>query len=346
VIKKTLILILLLLAACPIANGAITEHVLTETYIGLEKQGIPIIVSTDTIFSAGDTIRMYFILGSTDMADTANVYWEHVTFTRGVQVDGTCFGATVTLDSTGCYGMMGYAYYGGVAKRHFTGQVAVFPSTTEKKAIYDSDAATLTEVVAAFSGEGAELCSLYVLDSSDSSAISGCKVRVKNNALTTTEAYWQTGSSGLFEVSLYDGSYWVEPFKPGYTFSTSPESIAVSSGLVDTIFGAAFDPGSPSSPSLCRAWGYIYDFTGDSLMGVTVSAKPHKSPLRDSTGVILDHHAVTDTTDVHGYWYIDVYATVNTVPNTKYQFKAYYPSGTVVKKDVTVPDSSSWRFTW
>ena len=201
--------------------------------------------------------------------------------------------------------------------------------------------------IEAFSKRGNHLVSLYVLDAEDSTAISKCDVKIVGADMKTTHGLWYTSSAGLAVFGLMDGDYKIAPFKAGYSFGNLPLELEVDgNALADTIWATAFDPGNPPLIGLCRVYGWVFGAGYDSLTGVTVQAKIKESPIRAGFVVISPYEKIT-ATDSTGYWYLDLLPNEDLTPNdTKYQFSIYYSSGTVVRKEVIVPDQSSWEFSW
>jgi hypothetical protein len=201
--------------------------------------------------------------------------------------------------------------------------------------------------IEALSRRGNHLCSLYVLNSADSSAVSKCDIKILNSENNSAEGLWYTSSEGLAVFSLMNGEYNVAPFIPGYSFYGLPISLYIESGpKSDTIWASKFDPGNPQTADLCRVYGWVYSAGYDSLTGVTVQAKVKQSPVRSGSIVISPYEKYT-ATDSTGYWYLDLIPNAHIIPEgTAYQFTIYYSSGTVVRKEVTVPDQTQWEFSW
>jgi len=201
--------------------------------------------------------------------------------------------------------------------------------------------------IEAFSGNGPHICSIHVLSSADSSAITKCDIRILGANGSATEGLWFSNNTGLANFSLMDGGYRIIPFKSGYTFPESPYSLDVEgTDVSDTLWGQPFDPGNPPLAELCRVYGWVYGAGYDSLMGVTVQAKIKQSPVRVGSVVISPYEKQT-ATDSSGYWYLDLIPNEDITPEgTEYQFTIYYSSGTVVRKEITVPRQSSWEFGW
>ncbi|MFH1893903.1 MAG: hypothetical protein ABIK83_14620 [Candidatus Zixiibacteriota bacterium] len=197
------------------------------------------------------------------------------------------------------------------------------------------------------SGSGAYACSLYYFNAADSSAIQGVYARVMNSSQTATSAIGITDSDGLVVMSLDDALYHVWSYRVGYIFSPLPDSVVVSApSIVDSIWATYFDPGSPSSPSLCRVYGWVRDLSGDGITGATVAANVRQSPLRYGSMIISPYFEST-VTDTSGYWYLDLIPSGDLDPSTtSYTFSIYYKNGAIAVKSATVPDSTSWVLDW
>ncbi|MBD3170154.1 MAG: hypothetical protein GF307_11770 [candidate division Zixibacteria bacterium] len=198
-----------------------------------------------------------------------------------------------------------------------------------------------------FAGRGPHICELVLLNSADSSAVSKCDIKIYNADDNAVEGLWYTSARGVASFSLMNGNYNVIPFKSGYSFPELPYEIEINdSSLTDTIWASSFHPGSPPSASLCRVYGWILGAGYDSLTGVTVQARLKQSPVRLGNVIISPYEKITET-DTSGYWYLDLLPNDSLTPEgTSYLFTIYYSSGTVARKEIMVPDSSSWEFRW
>ena len=93
----------------------------------------------------------------------------------------------------------------------------------------------------------------------------------------------------------------------------------------------------------CAVWGYIYDDNGSPLSGISVSAQLIKVG-KYKTITQIGNKAVTTTSDVNGYWELDIVECENIVPtDDKYEFVF---SGTGYNKTVykAVPNQVSCNF--
>ena len=196
-------------------------------------------------------------------------------------------------------------------------------------------------------GSGAYACTLFVTESSSGSAVQGVFLRVMNSTETATAATRTTNSNGRAIFSLDAATYKVFPYLTGYNFAALPQSVQVSSsGANDTLSATQFSPGESPMASLCRVYGYVKLLNAENLAEVAVMARIQNSPLLYQ-GAVISPYAVSTITDSTGYWYLDLYANSKLSPaGTKYDFSFYYPSGTILRRQITVPDSVSFWFRW
>jgi hypothetical protein len=197
------------------------------------------------------------------------------------------------------------------------------------------------------SGNGAYSCTLFVFESTSHATIQGAFVRALNATETATAAIGNSDSNGRLIFALDAASYHLLPYLTGYAFGSLPQTITVTTtGVNDTIWGSRFDPGSPPAASLSRVYGYVQTLEAGGLGEVVVSARITKSPLQYD-GVVVSPYGVSTGTDSTGYWYLDLIPNSDLRPDdTKYDFTFYYSSGTILRKQVVVPDSASYWLRW
>lgn len=194
-------------------------------------------------------------------------------------------------------------------------------------------------------GGGTQPETLFVF-ASDTTALEGVSVTVRNLAQTATKVPGKrTDSSGRVMLELDPDSFVVALYANNYT-QGDLDTIAVSSGGgTDTLWINMFDPGNPADPDLCRVYGWIYDITGDSLKGVSVTAQipTEYHPVKYSNIIITPFRKSVET-DSLGYWQIDLFPnSLLSAPDSKYLFAVEYPSGVIYRSTVEVPDSVSWQ---
>lgn len=197
------------------------------------------------------------------------------------------------------------------------------------------------------SGSGAYACTLFVRETASQAAIQGVFVRALNETETATSAIGNSDSNGRLIFALDAASYHLLPYLTGYTFGSLPQAMTVTAaGSNDTIWASRYDPGSPPSASLCRVYGYVQTLGAGGLGEVVVTARIGKTPLQYN-GVVVSPYGVSTGTDSTGYWYLDLIPSGDLQPDdTKYDFTFYYSSGTILRKQVVVPDSASYWLRW
>jgi hypothetical protein len=197
------------------------------------------------------------------------------------------------------------------------------------------------------SGSGAYACTLFVFESTSQTAIQGVFVRALNATETATAAITNSDSNGRLILALDAANYHLLPYLAGYSFGSLPQVVMVTTaGANDTIWASRFDPGSPPAASLCRVYGYVQTLGAGGLEEVTVTARIAKTPLQYN-GVVVSPYGVSTGTDSTGYWHLDLIPNSNLQPdNTKYDVTFYYSSGTILRKQVVVPDSASFWLRW
>jgi len=196
-------------------------------------------------------------------------------------------------------------------------------------------------------GTGAFACSLYCLNMADSSAIQGAFVRVLNSDQNATCGIGQTNTQGLSIFSLDSTQYHAWGYLTGYSFFSLPDTLIVTaSGYSDTLWAERYDPGEPTSPALCRAYGWVNDLSGNPMSGVTVQAAIGTAPLSYGSIIVSPYNKST-VTDSVGYWQLDLIPNESLQPEgTKYIFTVYYNTGSIATKVVEVPDLASWQLNW
>jgi hypothetical protein len=202
-----------------------------------------------------------------------------------------------------------------------------------------------TEVSGISGGAGAYSFTLVAFDSSMSQPVPQVSVTVRNLSQTALLAIGQTDSEGEAAFNLDADSLVVVATAAGYFFYPY-DTIVVNGTGVDTVWGDQFDPGAPSSPSLCRVYGFLYDIMGEPEEGATVSAHLPSGVAQIANGIVSPF-SISTTTDSTGYFFLDLIPSDSLIPSGfKYEFTISRTDGTILRQRLTVPDSAQWRLTW
>ncbi len=202
-----------------------------------------------------------------------------------------------------------------------------------------------SEISGLSAGSGAYSYTIVAFDSSVSQVVPQTSVAVRNVAQTSLLASGATGSDGAVSFNLDTDSFVVVATAPGYTFAAY-DTIVVSGSGSDTVYGDQFDPGVPSSPGLCRVYGYLYDINGVPETGASVTAHLPSGVVRFSGGIVSPF-AVATTSDTTGYFYLDLIPSDSLIPSgTKYELSISRTDGTVLRQRLVVPDTTAWPLSW
>jgi hypothetical protein len=202
-----------------------------------------------------------------------------------------------------------------------------------------------TEVSGVSSGSGIYSFAVHIHDSGNGQVIPYVDLAVRNVSQTALVAVGRTDSEGRATFNLNADSFIVAVSAAGYVFS-GYDTLVVDGGGSDTLYGYSFDPGSPSIPSLCRVYGFLYDITGkpraDVLVSASLPAGVARTPL-----VVVSPFSVTTNTDANGYFYLDLIPSALLIPEGgKYEIAVSARDGTILKKRLAVPTQPHWQLIW
>ena len=198
-----------------------------------------------------------------------------------------------------------------------------------------------------FAGLGPNACSLRVLSSADTTAISGCDLRIMNTDGTASTGLWYTDPNGLVVFNLMDGAYRAIPYLTGYQFTDSPYTIQVSGAVNDTIWGAPFSPSAPANPDLCNVYGFMADIDRADGEDVKIVIANDTNYLRSPEGRIIIGYRVEAAPDSTGYWEVPLYPNSVLEPTTStYEFVFRIGRKEYKRDHVIVPDQDTWEFEW
>ena len=202
-----------------------------------------------------------------------------------------------------------------------------------------------TEVSGVSGGSGAYSFTLLTFDTSLSQIIPQAGLAVRNVSQTSLIAAGRTDSEGRATFNLDADSFVVVATAAGYSFNAYDTVVVAGTGS-DTLIGDQFDPGAPSSPGLCRVYGYLYDINGEPEPGASVTAHL-PSGVAQFDIVIVSPYSISTTTDNDGYFFLDLIPSDSLIPpGIKYEFTISRTDGTILRQRLTVPDTTLWRLTW
>jgi hypothetical protein len=194
-------------------------------------------------------------------------------------------------------------------------------------------------------GAGAYSYSLIVWDSTNHQVIPGVNIALRNANQSALIAVGRTDTQGAARFNIDAAQYTAIAVATGYLFDPLA-SINVGGSGQDTLYGHPFDPGAPSSPSLCRVYGNLHDLTGLAEVGAVVSASLPSGAVRSGARMVSPF-AVTTTTDASGYFFLDLFPSESLVPSgAKYEVTITRKDGTILRQRLRIPSETSWRLEW
>lgn len=194
-------------------------------------------------------------------------------------------------------------------------------------------------------GSGLYAFRIVVYDSSSLQVIPGVRVTIRNLAQTALISTAVSSSQGSVGFNLDPDSFIAIAFSPGYLFNDA-DTIAVEAAGTDTIVGYRFDPGAPSSPELCRVYGWIFDASGAPEPDALISASLPSGVGRIESGIVSPFK-VTTVSDSAGYFFLDLIPNGSLIPDdSRYEITISRSDGTILRERLTVPQQSNWMLSW
>lgn len=202
-----------------------------------------------------------------------------------------------------------------------------------------------SEVSGIGGGTGAYSITLATRDTAAGLMVPNVHLAVRSLDQSSLLAVVATNSYGQAVVNLDADSYVAIATAPGYIF-TAYDTVVITGAGTDTISGYQIDPGAPASPSLCRVYGFLYDVTGQPEPSATVLAHLPKGVTRTGT-LIVSPFAVETTTDTAGYFYLDLIPSDSLAASSnQYMVTISRTDGSLLRKKITVPATSTWQLVW
>ncbi len=200
-------------------------------------------------------------------------------------------------------------------------------------------------------GTGAFSVTIVAMDSTTDQIIPGADIAIRNLDQTALIALGQTSTLGATTLNLNASDYTLLADAPTFIFP-SLDTITISGATIDTIFGYHFDPGTPSSPDLCRVYGFLYAINGQAEPNATVTAAIPSGVVRrvnTETGesLIISPFTRSTITDSAGYFALDLIPSNSLTPSgTKYEITITRRDGTILRQRVTIPSTPTWQLDW
>lgn len=195
------------------------------------------------------------------------------------------------------------------------------------------------------SGSGLYSFTLIAYDSLTDQTLSGVNIVIRNLDQTSLVALGNSDANGTLTVNLDAGSYLSIANATGYIFNGF-DTISITGTGEDTLFGYQFNPGEPSSPDLCRVYGYLYDINGQPEQDLTVTASLPSGVVRSGSRIISPFK-ITSITDTLGYFCLDLIPSDSLIPAGQlYEITITEKDGTILRQRMTIPSQSNWQLTW
>jgi len=197
-------------------------------------------------------------------------------------------------------------------------------------------------------GSGAYEDTIYAKDTSGTDEyVSNVTISVYNQSgvLQGTE---KTNSSGYAVFNLNADEWDITATSAGYQWGTGVED-TVSGAQKDSILGYNLYVDAPSGLQTCIVYGYVYNILGQVVEDAQVTVSLKGEDLQDTcSNLILTGYQADTTTNSDGYFAFELIRSSCIKPTgTKYLFRSTYPTGrTIISRQVTVPDSSTYCLTW
>ncbi|MFZ5981514.1 MAG: hypothetical protein ACOYVF_12880 [Candidatus Zixiibacteriota bacterium] len=202
-----------------------------------------------------------------------------------------------------------------------------------------------SEISGLGSGSGMYSYTLLAYDSVSSQLVPGVSLAVRNCAQTALVAVGRTDVNGQAAFNLDADSFTVVAETYGYIFEPFDTLVVTGTGQ-DTVYGYAFNPGTPTEPERCRVYGFLYDLKGAPLGGYEISAHLPQGVTR-SAGRIIAPLTVSTISDTAGYFYLDLIPSDSLEPaGTLYEFNINGQDGVILRQRLTIPAQSDWRLIW
>jgi len=220
------------------------------------------------------------------------------------------------------------------------------------RSVWDNDivAQASRTVSASCAGTGANTVTITVKDASDSTGINRFTIEAVDSASGGSFSTVNTNTSGIGVLNLDNSTWKITLLSNGWVADSIPAYLIVSGTTANTYYADAFSPGTPSAPTKCIVYCWIYDIENNPVTGYTldISIPSVYNPVK--YGNILIPQSVS-TTDTSGYAEIEVYRsselTAGNSETVKMLIKAINSGGQIIRKVlVEIPSQNSYEVSW
>jgi len=187
-------------------------------------------------------------------------------------------------------------------------------------------------------GTGANTVTLTVLDN-NSDPVQGIPITIKNSGETLRIAGpASTNIDGEVIFNLDDGSYKALLTSTNIYEPLTSQALTVSGTTTDDYTLTPYSIGTPSSPTLCRVYGWITDANNQVVPSAQIVFKLDTLTTAETSSYLVSTELLVIKTNNEGYFYADLIRSSQYATATDYKVSCEKIG---LKKTITVPDSAT-----
>lgn len=185
---------------------------------------------------------------------------------------------------------------------------------------------------------------IYTIDTSGvDDTLDGVFVTIQNESGVVKSALL-TNSSGMANEIVTSGNWKLLASSHGYAFPDTQVSVSTNDTVAVLGYDLVVPP--PSSGSVCRVFGYLYDLNQQPQPGVKISAHLPSGVSRLGS-TIVSPVSVATLSDSVGYFFLDLIPSDSLNPvGSVYEFTISRKDGTILRKRLAVPAQPTWQLSW
>jgi len=190
-------------------------------------------------------------------------------------------------------------------------------------------------------GSGGYVVTIQYYETSTTTPIVQAQVVVRDSSDSSVLTTLITGVDGKVIFNLPAATYHISAYKLGQYSFTNPQTLIVTGNISVTYYGSPFVVPSPSTPGVCRVYGWEYRVDGTPYDEILVTAQLQAGPyFASSVGVLVTERQVY--TDINGYWQLDLTQSAAMTP-TGAQYLIEVPEQNY-SKTVTIPTAATVNY--